>query len=1617
MPTPSKPANQRQRTWRAQAVQPEQKARRRRVFRVLLPVIGFCLLAALATVLILWFLRPPKLDLIAIAVADYRNPEVPPIAYCYEDLEALRKAIDAEEAGGTSWNDASADKIAQLDTALAATSSSRDNVLVYIKAHGVSLNESPYLLDSSFELRGRAGRLPVGKLLTDMAESPARIKLLVLDTGHLASDPRMGMLANEFTLLVEKLVAAMPAEKNVWVLTSNSLFEQTQVSLKDRRSAFNYYLAEGLQGAADGVLAESERDGLVQLDELYAYVREQVIQYARLTSSDRQSQTPVLMHSGEGEVADPPHEDLLRIESDDSDEDEAKPVALRRARPPEPTGTERRRHLPLAMVLLGNQSVEAAQPASAAGNGANSAAATQAPATAEPAGPAKDDSKKADPAAAAKETPATGAQVAPAATKDNPVAADQGGKKAATQAPAKQPTRESAEKPKPRQRSPVEQSLHDRGAWLENQQQRDELWRPMDYAPALTRLYYESLRGCRQRALAGELFLKVPAYQSSLTNKLSEVQQLQRRIDEHSAAFVRGLARPSYERDEQVRAAIRLRNQVLFLLPWLIEHQAISSANVQPRMQSELAALITATAQLDRSLMRELEPRNPASSFDQWKQSLAVQAEQVRNRLSTLQNEFRTRYEEQNRLANGPVNPSVAPRLNDLARSPFASVEQREDLEAMARQAARSFAEVEKQGSTAQRRPTATDRKRLADSGWQRVIDRAELELELVTLLQTSQDPLLDETRKALTTSGGLTNADSRMGLVRKIDRRLADAYGNLPEEIRDQLKSDQYQSWRLAETAIRLSDARDQKRIEGILDERLGRQWSDPIAGVPLKAIPDQIARYQLTLGNGQSASSPIPLSYAVAQRLPVRFSSNELLPPERLRLRLDYNAQRVQVKNAQGTELAPGRILPAGQAVSGSAREHLVNLEIASLDERGEETRLSLTWLDENDRELARETAALIHPEPKFSQLAVYGQAGTADHAWQRSQADGSYFEAPFNNGIAHVRLTTFAGHQTQYDFRLTNPATHPKKYQAEIFALPRPDEPSRVRDVQSLALAATTRGVRLAANVLQIAPGGTVSIPFFPAPQPAAAGKEAPAGPDAAKAADAKAADATAKPLAPEITSGVVCVLSEDAASTAGAAAAELRRQVIVVEFETQHPDNYITPRVEYNARDGKITAMLSVPDRDRLPPGGAKVEIEVVTQEQVRQGPDAVRAASVTQQDPEQILRVYAPTGTPASAEVFLHVDGYPRAFVYELPLDASLPNAERILLDLRRISLPNPASFRIYYPGRVTEAVRFPFQVDMPPSQDRAYLARLFIDRQPGGEFNPDEDRVLVQSPQDRVHQVTLIKPEGAPGMAVQTQVSDFVTMLDLSPYLNEVHVRAQLVRREQDREEVLGNSDGRADKEIVLYLDGEAPTVTARGPNRAVEPNEVFRVDVFPRDQVTAIDKLEFALGTLPKPDSKDPDERILAEPKPVPQLRNGAYQLAHAFEAPGEKDLWFQATDKSGNKSELKRVLITVRKPAPTSPGGQPAVAEFGQIVGRATLPPGAGGGIDKVVLSDGKGVVDEVSKPSNGEFRFDKVRPGEYTLKAEGTVSGNFGKPVIKKVTVEAGKTTGPVTVHLGR
>jgi hypothetical protein len=119
------------------------------------------------------------------------------------------------------------------------------------------------------------------------------------------------------------------------------------------------------------------------------------------------------------------------------------------------------------------------------------------------------------------------------------------------------------------------------------------------------------------------------------------------------------------------------------------------------------------------------------------------------------------------------------------------------------------------------------------------------------------------------------------------------------------------------------------------------------------------------------------------------------------------------------------------------------------------------------------------------------------------------------------------------------------------------------------------------------------------------------------------------------------------------------------------------------------------------------------------------------------------------------------------------------------------------------------------------------------------------------------------------------------------------------------------------------------------------------------------------------------------------------------------------------GNKSKIEELEITVL-PTPVAPGNKgPAVpvAQLGQIIGRAGLPAGMRGDVKTVTLRDAGGRVVREVPNSGGNFVFDKVAPGEYTVEAKGFIGGVESKPAPVPVTVEAGKRAGPIEVLLKR
>ena len=165
--------------------------------------------------------------------------------------------------------------------------------------HGVSLGTADkpeaYLLCSDFDsAKGIIdGGLPVKDFLKQVSECQALVKVVILDAGHLPTEPRLGVFVNEFPELLKEAVKATE-DRNLWVLSANSMHESSHVAHGHRQSIFNYFVVEGLTGAAD----RNPKDGVIDLAELTSFVGESVRLWMKSQYGELEGQTPQILWGG-----------------------------------------------------------------------------------------------------------------------------------------------------------------------------------------------------------------------------------------------------------------------------------------------------------------------------------------------------------------------------------------------------------------------------------------------------------------------------------------------------------------------------------------------------------------------------------------------------------------------------------------------------------------------------------------------------------------------------------------------------------------------------------------------------------------------------------------------------------------------------------------------------------------------------------------------------------------------------------------------------------------------------------------------------------------------------------------------------------------------------------------------------------------------------------------------------------------------------------------------------------------------------------------------------------------------------------------------------------------------
>jgi hypothetical protein len=303
MPESPRSANS-QRSWRQKASATPTGDSSKMFRRILFSLLGATLTGLLVWLIWWWFFLPVTY-FACLPIVDYDVLAVPPIPFSHEDAAEFANLGPSSRTAILSDLQTS-EGIATLSNRLQGMAlRPKDVLILWIDAHGVSDDGTAYLLASDY-LRSpnspNSGRYKLHDLLTQIHECPVGVKLLILDANHLAYDPRLEMIVNEFPRLLEAELKSCN-DPAIWVLSAAGPMQLSQISRAKKRSIFGETVTEALRGAAD-----ENRNGTVEFDELVRFVQREVPKRAGVVSSE--PQFPRLFLAGVG-TAEPPEKIAL----------------------------------------------------------------------------------------------------------------------------------------------------------------------------------------------------------------------------------------------------------------------------------------------------------------------------------------------------------------------------------------------------------------------------------------------------------------------------------------------------------------------------------------------------------------------------------------------------------------------------------------------------------------------------------------------------------------------------------------------------------------------------------------------------------------------------------------------------------------------------------------------------------------------------------------------------------------------------------------------------------------------------------------------------------------------------------------------------------------------------------------------------------------------------------------------------------------------------------------------------------------------------------------------------------------------------------------------------------
>ena len=240
-------------------------------------------------------LTQPNAYAVVIGISQYREETIPKVAYAVKDAEAMAQMLE-KQAGIpkahirllTDSKATSAD-LRSLGSWLKMRVTPDSVVYVYYAGHGTPDTKAAesYLVPWDGHPDYPDGLYPLNDLYTTLSQLPAKEVLVMLDSCFSGAAGR-SVLATGARPMVLSMESSTLASHKMIVLAAATGNQISSDYDKAGHGLFTHAILTGLQGAAD-----TNKDGLVTVKELYPYVRERVATLA--VDELNREQTPVLL--------------------------------------------------------------------------------------------------------------------------------------------------------------------------------------------------------------------------------------------------------------------------------------------------------------------------------------------------------------------------------------------------------------------------------------------------------------------------------------------------------------------------------------------------------------------------------------------------------------------------------------------------------------------------------------------------------------------------------------------------------------------------------------------------------------------------------------------------------------------------------------------------------------------------------------------------------------------------------------------------------------------------------------------------------------------------------------------------------------------------------------------------------------------------------------------------------------------------------------------------------------------------------------------------------------------------------------------------------------------------